>query len=162
VLLQFAGLFLTLLGLPGLWLMVGTVGAFAWLTQWDRYIGWPAMVTVLVLAILAEIVEFVAGAAGSAKAGGSKRGMAGAIVGGVVGGIALSILLPIPVIGTLVGVCLGSFAGAFVVEVGIGKEVEHSMRVGIGAAKGRFWGTIWKLAFGVLILITAMVAALPL
>lgn len=161
LLLQFTGLLLAVLGLPGLWLMVGALGAFAWLTTWERYVGWPAMVAVLVLALAAEGVEFVAGAAGSAKAGGSKRGMIGAIVGAIVGGIVLTGFIPIPVVGTVIGLCVGSFAGAFLVEVGIGREVDHSLRVGWGAAKGRFWGTVIKLGFGVVILLVAAVTALP-
>lgn len=161
LLLQLTGLALAVLGLPGLWLMVGALGAFAWLTTWERYVGWPAMLCVLGLALAAEVVELFAGAAGSAKAGGSKRGMVGAVVGALVGGVLLTGLIPIPIVGTVVGLCVGSFAGAFVVELGIGRQVDHSLRVGWGAAKGRFWGTVIKLCFGVAILTVVAVTAIP-
>jgi hypothetical protein len=160
-LLQLVGLTLTLIGLPGLWLMVAAVGVYAWLTVWDRYIGWPAMLSVLLLALLAEVAEFLAGAAGSAKAGGTKRGMIGALTGGLIGAIALTPFIPIPVVGTIAGACIGSFAGAFLVELGIHRDTLHSTRVGWGAAKGRFWGIMLKLGFGVIILLVTLLTAIP-
>jgi uncharacterized protein len=161
ILLQITGLMLAILGLPGIWLMVAAVGGYAWLTVWNQYVGWPALLTVFVLAVLSEIVEFVAGAAGSAKAGGSKRGIVGALVGGFVGAIVLTPFIPIPVVGTVAGACIGSFAGAFLVEVGIGREMRHSANIGWGAAKGRLWGIASKLAFGVIILIVTVITAIP-
>lgn len=155
------GLFWNIVGLPGLWLMVGAHAAYGWMTGWDVYVGWPSTIAMIVLALAAELVEFMAGAAGSSAAGGRKRGMVGAIVGGVIGGIFLTGLVPIFPIGTIIGVCLGTFIGAAVMEYS-GKGAAHSWRVGIGAAKGRFWGIIGKSAFGVVMLMVAMVAALPI
>ncbi len=153
------GLFVNIIGLPGLWLMVASYGAYAWAT-WDRgYVGLSSLIAVIVLALLAELVEFVAGAAGSKAAGGSKRGMAGAIIGGIVGGIAGTPIFPI--VGTIIGACLGSFAGAFLIEAAIGRSHEESMKIGLGAAKGRFWGIVAKSAFGIAMLIVALYAAFP-
>src|SRR4051794_23032337 len=87
IVVLFAGLFVNILGLPGLWLMVLGHVCFGWLTTWDRYVGWQSAVALFVLALLAEGVEFLASAAGSKAAGGSKRGMIGAVIGGLVGGI---------------------------------------------------------------------------
>jgi uncharacterized protein YqgC (DUF456 family) len=154
------GLFLNILGLPGLWLMVAAFGGYALLTGWDIYVGWPSLIVIVVLAILAEVVEFVAGAAGSKSAGGRKRGMIGAIVGGFLGAIFLSII-PIPIVSQIVGACLGAFIGAALMEF-TDKNLEHSVKVGVGAAKGRLWGILSKLAFGCLMLLVAIFAALPL
>jgi uncharacterized protein YqgC (DUF456 family) len=153
------GLFVNILGLPGLWMMVASYGAYAWAT-WDRGYVWPrSLVAIIVLALLAELVEFVAGAAGSKAAGGSKRGMAGAIIGGIAGGIVGTPIFP--VVGTIIGACFGSFAGAFLVEAAIGRSHEESIKIGFGAAKGRFMGIIAKLAFGIAMLIVALYAAFP-
>ena len=153
------GLFVNILGLPGLWLMVASYGAYWWAT-WDRgYVHLSSVITIIVLALLAELVEFVAGAAGSKAAGGSKRGMAGAIVGGIAGGIVGTPIFP--VVGTIIGACFGSFAGAFLVEAAIGRSREESMKIGFGAAKGRFMGIIAKLAFGIAMLVVALYAAFP-
>lgn len=157
-LVQLAGLFLNLLGLPGLWVMLAAAGVYALVTKMI-YIGWPGLVAMLVLALAAEIVEFAAGAAGSKKAGGSKRGMLGAIAGALIGGILGTGFLPI--VGTLIGAIAGAFAGAAIVEMMIRKDVEHSLRVGIGAAKGRFWGTVFKSAFGLAMMVVAIWAGWP-
>jgi hypothetical protein len=47
------------------------------------------------------------------------------------------------------------------VELMIRRDVEHSLRVGLGAARGRFWGTMFKSAFGVAMLLVAMWAGFP-
>lgn len=158
--LLFTGLFVNLLGLPGLWLMLASVAGYAVVTGWNRYVGWASLVTLLVLALLAEVVEFLAGSAGAKKAGGSKRGMIGAIVGGLLGGFFLT-FIPIPIVSTIVGVCLGTFLGAWGAELMVGKEMDHSMQIGWGAAKGRLVGTLLKTMFGVAMLLVAMVAAWP-
>ena len=154
------GLFLNIVGLPGLWLMVGAMAAFAWATEWNHYVGWPSMITLIVLGLLAEVLEFAAGAAGSKAAGGRTRGMIGAVVGALLGGFFLS-FIPVPIVSTIVGACLGAFIGAAVMEL-TDKDFVHAMRVGVGAAKGRFMGIVIKLAFVVMMLIVVMLAALPI
>jgi uncharacterized protein YqgC (DUF456 family) len=153
------GLFVNILGLPGLWLMVAAYAAYGWITVWNRFVGWPSLIALIVLALLAEAAEFLAGAAGSKAAGGRKRGMIGAIVGGFLGAIFLSVI-PIPVVAQIIGACLGAFIGAAVMELS-DKGAAHSLRVGVGAAKGRFMGIISKLGFGVAMLIVALWAGLP-
>src|SRR5918993_671757 len=158
LLLMLTGLFLNILGLPGLWLMVVSYVGYGLATGWDVYVGWPSVVVVVLLALGAELVEFLAGAAGSAAAGGRKRGMLGAIVGGIIGGIVGTPILPI--IGTIVGACAGAFVGAAAMEF-MDKDAAHAMRVGIGAAKGRFWGIVSKTAFGLIMFIVAGWCGVP-
>jgi uncharacterized protein YqgC (DUF456 family) len=153
------GLFLNILGLPGLWLMVAAMGGYAWATGWDHYVGWPSMSTLIVLGLIAEGLEFAAGAAGSKAAGGRMRGMIGAVIGALLGGVFLS-FIPVPVVSTIVGACLGAFIGAAVMEL-TDKDFVHAMRVGVGAAKGRFMGIVVKLAVGIVMLLVMMIAALP-
>jgi uncharacterized protein YqgC (DUF456 family) len=153
------GLLVNILGLPGLWLMVAGYGAYALATGWDRYVGWPSLIAILVLGLVAEAVEFLAGAAGSKAAGGRTRGMIGAIVGAFVGALFLSII-PIPIVSQIVGACLGAFIGAGVMEF-TDRDLAHSFRVGVGAAKGRFLGIVSKLAFGVIMMLVALAAGLP-
>ncbi len=155
-----AGLFLNLLGLPGLWLIVGSLGVFGLITGWNVYVGWPSLITLVVLGLLAEILEFLAGAAGSKAAGGRTRGMIGAVVGALVGGIAFS-FVPIPVVATIVGAVLGAFVGAALMEL-TDRDFRHAMRVGYGAAKGRLMGIVVKTAIGVVMLLVLMFAAIPI
>lgn len=156
------GWLINILGLPGLWLMLLAHVGYALATRWDNYTGLWATLALLALAIAAEVTEFAAGAAGSAKAGGTKRGMIGAIVGGLVGGIVGSIFIPVPVLGTIIGAVGGSFAGAAVVERMIESDTNRAIAIGIGAAKGRFWGILIKSGFGVVMLLVSLITAIPL
>jgi uncharacterized protein YqgC (DUF456 family) len=159
LLLMLAGLFVNIVGLPGLWLMVVSYVGYALATGWDTYVGWPSIVILVLLGLAAELVEFLAGAAGSAAAGGRKRGMLGAVVGAIIGGIVGTPIIPI--IGTIVGACAGAFVGAAVMEFA-DKDAAHAMRVGIGAAKGRFWGIVWKSAFGIMMFLVAAICGVPM
>lgn len=152
------GWFINILGLPGIWVMIAAAAAYAWATGFD-YLNWWHLGILVGIGILAEIVEFLAGGAAATKAGGSRRAMWGAIIGGVIGAIFFTI--PLPIIGTIIGACLGAFLGAYLAEYTVRGETAHLMRVSWGAAKGKFWGIISKLAFGVVILIVAMWVGLP-
>ena len=111
------------------------------------------------LAVLGEIVEFVAGAAGAAQQGGSRRGVVLAIVGAIVGSLA--------------GAAIGSSRSRDrPVDRGLGRRVgrgptwepiwarwepgiPHAQRmaIGRGAFIGRLLGTAGKLIIGVMMLI---------
>lgn len=153
-----AGLFLNLLGLPGIWLIVVAAMLYGWLIG---YIGLWTIVALVLLGVLAELVEFLAGAAGSKSAGGSKRGMAGAVLGGLVGGI-LGTFIPIPVLGTILGSVAGCFGGAYAVEWYIGKTHGDAARISYGAAKGRIFGLVAKSIFGCAMAATAAIVGLPI
>ena len=105
--------------------------------------------------MLGEIIEFGAGAAGAAKQGASKRGVALSMVGAIVGsilGLMAGVPIPIPVVGSfvmaLVGGAAGAFFGAYMGETWKGRPEEHRVAVGRGAFSGRIWGTVGKLAVG--------------
>jgi uncharacterized protein YqgC (DUF456 family) len=154
------GLLLNIVGLPGLWLIVAAYAGYAVATGWNIYVGLPSVIALIVLALAAEIVEFVAGAAGSKAAGATTRGMIGAIVGGFLGAIFLSII-PIWVVSQIVGACLGAFLGALIMQM-TNKNLEDSLRVGAGAAKGRFLGIVSKLCFGIAMMLVAAIAGIPI
>jgi len=148
-------LVLVLIGLPGAWLLVGLALllelADGWLLRAPNTVtfGWGTIAGCAGLALAGELVEAVAGAAGTRLGGGSRRGMVGAFVGGIAGAIALTPLVPVPVLGTLVGALAGSFAGAWIGEA-TGPEArgrEHNARAAFGAAAGRLGGTLGKVAF---------------
>lgn len=153
------GLAVTLMTLPGLWLMVASAAGYAALTHF-QYIGWRTLIVLLIWAGIAEVVEITSSGAGAKKAGGGRAGLWGALIGGVIGGIWLS-FIPIPVISTLVGVCIGTFLGATIGEFAFGRHIGHSAWIGLGATKGRLVGTFVKLGFGVVMLIITLVMALP-
>jgi uncharacterized protein YqgC (DUF456 family) len=110
------------------------------------------------LAVLGEVLEFVLGAAGSRRAGGSTRAAALAIVGSLVGGL-LGTALPVPIVGTLIGACLGAFMGSLLGDLWAGRPLLPSVEGGWGAAVGRFWGTVSKLTIGAVIVVMLALAA---
>ena len=152
---------LNLVGLPGNWLMLIGMAGLAWYT-WgtpDQMFGPVTLIAGLVFALVGEVLEFMAGAAGATRAGATRRGAIGALIGGLVGGIVGTAMIPIPVVGSILGACAGAFAGALVLEFSGGRNWSESFRAGLGAGQGRFWGTISKLGVGALLWTLITVAA---
>jgi uncharacterized protein YqgC (DUF456 family) len=156
---------LQLVGLPGTWVIVAAAAAYTWLIPPDAplAIGWPAVVTLLALAVLGEVFEFLAGALGVAGAGGSRRGAALAIVGSIAGGIVgMFAGLPIPVVGSLVGAVLfgavGALVGAVIGETWKGRDLDASLEIGKAAFVGRILGTAAKMIVSTLMVVVAIAA----
>ncbi len=156
LLVNAVGVFLVALQLPGTWVMLLTTMAAAWWAKWQWGGDWWSgpitiwtLVVLLALAILGEVLEFLAGAAGASKAGASKRGVVGAIVGGVLGALVGTVAIPIPIVGTLIGAAIGSGVGSILGDKWAGREWRPAMIAGRGAAIGRFWGAVLKLAVAV-------------
>src|ERR1700749_2965872 len=130
----------TLVTLPGNWIIAGLAALFAWLipTEVGGGITGTVVAVLLGLAVVGEIIEFGAGAAGAAKQGASKRSVALAMLGAAIGSmVGLGIGLPIPILGSLVMAVLGgaggAFGGAYLGESWKGRPVEDRMAAGRGA-----------------------------
>ncbi len=147
-----------LFGVPGIWLMVLGAVVVEWLQPGEYMFSQTTLYVSAGLALLAEILEFLMGAAGARQAGGSKRGATLAIVGSIVGAI-LGTALPVPVLGTLGGACAGAFAGSLLGDRMAGRPMDQSVQAGRGAAIGRFWGTTAKMIIGAVVLVLLAVAA---
>ena len=154
------GLGLAFLTLPGIWMIIFLAIVYAVLTDF-AYIGWPSIVVIFVLGILAEVLEFVAGGAAATAAGGSRRSVVGAVLGGFIGAV-VGTFIPVPIVGTLIGIVAGTFLGAAVAERSKGSSIEKIRDVAGAATKGRVIGMLLKLPFAVLILAWVLIAALPL
>jgi uncharacterized protein YqgC (DUF456 family) len=153
----------SLLTLPGNWIVVALAAGFAWLFPHDagRGISWTVVGIGLALAVVGEVIEFAASAAGAAKQGASRRSVLLSLVGAMVGSIVgLMIGTPVPVLGSfvmaLVGGAGGAFAGAYLGEMWKGRAEHERIAAGQGAFTGKIWGTLGKLACGAVIV--AMIA----
>jgi hypothetical protein len=149
----------TLFTAPGNWIVVGLAAGFAWLFPVGdgRGITWTTVAVLAGVAVVGEIIEFGAGAAGAAKQGASRRSIALSILGAAVGSITgLAIGTPVPVIGSFVmavlGGAAGAFGGAYLGETWKGRTDEERVAAGKGAFVGRLWGTVGKLAAGAIML----------
>lgn len=158
----------TLFGMPGNWLMVAVTAMYAYFVPADSpvAIGWKVVVALLILAGLGELLELLAGLAGTAKAGGSRRGALLALVGSI-GGAVLGILVgvPIPLVGPVLAAVffagLGAMAGAILGEISVGRNLETSWHIGKAAFWGRLAGTLGKMIVGAL-MVAVVAAALVL
>ncbi|MBN2025118.1 MAG: DUF456 family protein [Pirellulales bacterium] len=156
---------LTLLGMPGNWLIVAAAIVFVLIVPAESVvgIGWGVVVALVALAALGEIIEFLAGALGVGRAGGSRRGAVLALAGSLAGGLlGLFVGLPIPVIGPVLAAVLlagaGAFAGAVLGERWKGRPLDDSLRVGRAAFWGRLAGTAAKTAVGALMVVVTLIA----
>lgn len=128
--------------------MVITAGLVSWWCTENTMYAMSTLIVATGLVILGEVLETLVMARRASRAGSSKRGTIGAIIGAILGGILLTGLIPVPVLGTILGVCIGAFLGALTMEFLGGQKIGISLKVGRGAAVGRFYGTIYKLAIG--------------
>jgi uncharacterized protein len=168
ILVLLASWVLTLLSLPGNWAMVVATAVYAYFVPAGSPagIGWKVVAATVVLAVVGEIVELVAGAAETTRAGGTRRGAALALMGSVVGAlVGVFVGLPIPLVGSVVAAVLcaglGAMAGAILGEVWAGRKLDASLHVGTAAFRGRLLGTLGKMLVGGLI-VAVVIAALVL
>lgn len=160
---------LNLLSLPGNWIVVALVGLYAWLgPEAGRVaVAWPVVAVLGAIAVVGEVVEFVAAAFGAQRAGASRRSTMYAIVGSIGGalvGMVFGSLIPIPIVGQLVGALMcgagGATVGAMYGEWTGGKTWDESWPIGRAAFWGRLLGTLGKMAGGLVMLVIIAIAVL--
>jgi uncharacterized protein YqgC (DUF456 family) len=156
VALSCIGLVMIPLGLPGLWVMVGGILAYGWLTAF-RSVGVVTIAIVLALAFLGEIIENWIGFRYAKRYGGSTRSGWGALIGGLVGAV---IGVPVAIIGSVIGAFIGSFVGAALFEYTYSRHAGVATRAGWGAVMGRAAGAAVKIALGLVIALIGLFAVL--
>ena len=142
-----ASLIMIPFGLPGLWVMLGAAVIYS-ATGGGASISTATLILVSLLAVIAEVIEYVLSARYVRIYGGSRRGAWGAIIGGTIGAI---MGVPIPIIGSLIGAFAGSFAGALIAELGAGAGKKDASRAAFGALVGRAIAAAMKVALGLAI-----------
>lgn len=154
--ISIVGIALTLLTLPGMWIaIVAAVGVQFWQ---PGMFSWWTLGICIGFALLAELLEFFASAAGAAKGGASKKGAVGAIVGSLVGAVVGSFFFP--PIGTVLGAVLGAGGAVIWVEMSLEKRgFGDATKAGTGAAAGRLLATFIKVTFAAVVALTLSVAA---
>jgi uncharacterized protein len=160
VLLLFFGLVLVFwglnfAGLPGNWLMILAAAVWIWVCPERFQFSWTVLMALGGLALVGELIEFLASVLGAKKMGGSSRGATLSVVGSIIGGILgvlIGIPIPIPVIGVLISgiLCasLGAMAGAVIGEYTLGTPPNQTMKIGGAAFLGRMLGTFGKIIMG--------------
>ncbi|MCH2126260.1 MAG: DUF456 domain-containing protein [Pirellulaceae bacterium] len=169
ILLQIACWILSVLGLPGNWLIILLASIFSYFAPDEHRadFDWQVILLLCVVAIFGEGLELLAGAMGAAKQGGSKRGAILSLLGSLVGGLAgifLGTFIPLPLFGQLAGALLGASVGALggsiLGERWKGKELEESWKIGKAAFWGRLFGTLGKVMVGGIMIAVTIAATL--
>ena len=153
------GLALVVITMPGLWLIAALGAAYALATHL-HYLGGGTLIALACMALSGELLEIAVMGLEARRSGGRPRATLGAFIGGIAGGIVGS-FIPIPIIGTILGLCLGCFLGAAVVEFSGGSSAGKSVKVGVGAARGRAFGVGAKFILGCVMLLLILWAAFP-
>ena len=156
---------LNLFSLPGNWAAVGLIALYAWVgpSEGRIEIGFVTASVAFLLALVGEVLEFVAGAAGAQKAGASRRSTIYAMLGSM-GGAMLGALIgiPTPVLGPVIAAILfgglGATAGAMYGEWTNGRAWKENWAIGHAAFWGRTFGVLGKTMTGLAIVALATVA----
>ncbi len=127
--------------IPGPPLLFGGLWMAAWIEDFS-HVGFWTLSGLALLAVLAVVADFIAGALGAKKFGASGRAVLGATLGAVIG-----IFFGLP------GLIVGPFVGAMLGELSSGRQLQAAGRAGVGATIGLVVGTGAKLAIGIVMLV---------
>ncbi|MDP2848862.1 MAG: DUF456 domain-containing protein [Humidesulfovibrio sp.] len=152
-LILFCLLWLNLLSLPGNWLMLGVLALVVWLGPAGG-LTWGFVGLMGLLALLGEVIEFMAQIIGGKRGGASKSGNFGGIVGSIAGAI-----LGAPFglgLGSIIGALFGAWIGCFIVERIRQESHQKAAEAAWGAFWGRSLGLVGKAATGAVIIVMSV------
>ncbi len=145
ILLGLAGTVLP--ALPGPMLVLGGIVLGAWIDGFQR-VSLTVVGVVAGLAVLAWVLDYVAGILGARRAGASRQALVGAAIGTVVG-----------LFMGLVGVLFMPFVGAVAGEYLARRDEVRAMQVGVGTWVGIMAGLLAKVVLS-LVMVGVFVVAL--
>jgi hypothetical protein len=135
--------------LPGTLFVLAGIVLGAWIDDFTR-VGWASVASVAVLAVLAWVLDYVAGLMGAQRAGASRQAIVGAALG-TVAGIFLGFvgLLFMPLVGAAIGEYLAR------------QDHQRAVHVGVATWLGILAGLVAKVVIA-FVMIGIFVAALLL
>jgi hypothetical protein len=135
--------------LPGTLFVLAGIVLGAWIDDFSR-VGWGIVTVVGVLAVLAWVLDYVAGLLGARKAGASRQALIGAALGTVAG-----------IFMGLIGVLFMPLVGAALGEYLARRDHENAVKVGVATWLGIMAGLVAKVVIAFM-MIGLFVAALIL
>ncbi len=152
-------LLLNILTLPANWIMLGLISLWKFVGPNTSDMNMFFFIMLFGLAILGEIIEYVAQSWGSKKYGSSTSGMWIGLLGAFIGAI-----LGLPFLfglGAFIGALAGAWIGCYFMEILNGRSREEASRAAKGALIGRLLGIIIKCGIGIIILVMTYHALFP-
>lgn len=134
--------------LPGTLFVLAGIVLGAWIDDFTR-VGWGVVAVVTLLAVLAWVLDFVAGLLGAKRAGASRQAIIGALIGTVVG-------LLMGIVGVLFMPLVGAAVGEYIAR----KDHQRAMRVGLATWLGIMAGIVAKVVIAFMMIGVFLVALL--
>ena len=119
--------------LPGTAFVLGGIVLGAWIDDFTR-VGTTTVVVLTLMAVVAWVLDYVAGLLGAKRAGASKQALIGAAVGTVVG-------LFMGIVGVLFMPLVGAAVGEYIAQ----RDEKNAMKVGVATWLGIMVGLIAKI-----------------
>lgn len=143
-------LLLNVVSLPANWIIVGLTVLWHFLSPVPGDMGLGFFGALLGVAILGEVIEFLAQAWGAKKYGAGTGAMWAGLIGAFVGAfLGLPFLLGL---GALIGALAGAWLGSYLLEKARGRSEIEAARAAKGALVGRFLGIVIKCALGAIMI----------
>lgn len=153
VVLLFGILTLNIFSLPANWVVLGLMAIWK-LTMPAPDLTWHFIAMLGGLAVLGEVVEFVAQIKGAKKYGASGRGNLGGVIGAILGAIfGAPILFGL---GALLGALAGAYFGCLVFERLHGRDWCEARHAALGAFWGKAFGLTFKIGIGATMVIMSV------
>lgn len=153
VVLLFGVLTLNIFSLPANWVILALMAIWK-LTMSAPDITWHFIALLGGLAVLGEIVEFVAQVKGAKKYGASGKGNLGGVIGAVLGAIVGAPILF--GLGALAGALAGAYLGCLLFERLHGRVWIEARRAAMGAFWGKAFGLTFKVGIGATMVIMSV------
>ena len=131
---------------PGIALILGGVLLYAFVTGFTT-ISVPTVVGSTLLAAIAWLADYYAGALGAKAAGGGKLAALGTFIGALVG-----------IIGGPAGLLIGAFIGALIGALLEGKDGKHAHKIAFVSLIATAGATVVQFVIGVSIIIAFLIA----
>ena len=129
------------LSLPGNFIVVVDAIWYGIVTGFHKY-SFTFLLTLLLIAIVVELLEYFIIAFGARRYGATKLGAVTGIVGGLGGSI--SGFFVSPLLGAIIGGFIGVVVGTLFIEVVRGKTLREALNATLGATLGRIGGLTVK------------------
>jgi len=153
----FAGLVSIVFGLPGNFIILADCLLYGWYGGF-KLITLNVIIVLIVLAAVAEALEFTLGVAGAKKWKSSNKAVVASIAGGL-GGAVVGAPLFFGA-GAVLGAFIGAFLGAFLVEYVRGLGLKLAVESGWGVFVGKVGGMAAKGLLSVVMIVISIVSVM--
>lgn len=153
LLVLFAGIFATLMGMPGTIIIFSDILLYALFTGFEK-IGILFLLFLCLLCIIAEAADFAISTLTPVRFGASRQSIVASLIGSFAGAIVMTPLFF--GFGMIFGAFLGGYLAVLIVEVIQQRKLKPAFRASYGALIGRLGGMFIKGFFSIVMIILTL------